>query len=424
MNSTNVNVVVNPLPIVTVSGATVCANTTINLTANGGASYSWSGPGGYTSTAQNPIIPNATLGMIGSYSVTVTDANGCVSGASTNVFVNPLPTPTAFNNGPICQGQQLALGANGGINYTWSGPGGFFASTQSTTFTATSFNMSGAYTITASDALGCLGTAVTNVVVNALPNVSIISSPNKGCAPLCVTFTCATSPGASCSWAFGDGGSASGINAGQCYQTAGDYTLSASVTDLNGCSNIGTYNTFIYPIPVADFNHAPLKPIINIDPDVTFTDASYNATIAGWNWYFMNNAQYQSTQQNPTFVYTEPGTYAVALVVKSDKGCMDTIVKTIVVGEDYGIYVPNAFTPNGDGINDIFQPKGFGVVKYALRIFDRWGEELFYTEEFAKGWDGTIKGITAKNDVYTWKINATSVFGKAHELSGHVTLYK
>jgi gliding motility-associated-like protein len=183
----------------------------------------------------------------------------------------------------------------------------------------------------------------------------------------------------------------------------------------------------IYPQPVADFNHAPIKPIENQDPYVTFTDASYGTPIVSWNWYFMNTAQYTSIVQNPTFPYTEPGTYPVALVVKSDKGCYDTIVRPIVVGEDFGIYVPNAFTPNGDGINDVFQPKGFGVTKYELNIFDRWGEKVFSTSEFEQGWDGTFQGrgkIIAEEGSYTWLINATSVFGKSHELKGHVILMK
>jgi gliding motility-associated-like protein len=144
----------------------------------------------------------------------------------------------------------------------------------------------------------------------------------------------------------------------------------------------------------------------------------------------MNTAQHTSIEQNPTFAYTEPGTYPVVLVVKSDRGCTDTLVRPLVVGEDFGIYVPNAFTPNEDGINDIFQPKGFGVTKYELNIFDRWGERVFHTTDFEEGWNGTMQ---SKNDVkygileegvYTWLINATSVFGKSHELKGHVTLMK
>lgn len=126
-------------------------------------------------------------------------------------------------------------------------------------------------------------------------------------------------------------------------------------------------------------------------------------------------------------MYSEPGTYAVALVVKSDHGCVDTIVRPLVVGEDFGIYVPNAFTPNEDGLNDIFRPKGFGVVKYELQIFDRWGERIFHTKDMNEGWDGKYQGRggdIVEEGAYTWLINVTSVFGKAHELKGHVTLIK
>ncbi|HRD40580.1 MAG TPA: gliding motility-associated C-terminal domain-containing protein, partial [Bacteroidia bacterium] len=143
--------------------------------------------------------------------------------------------------------------------------------------------------------------------------------------------------------------------------------------------------------------------------------------------YFMNTAQYTSVQQNPTFMYTEPGNYVVALVVKSDKGCIDTILRPLVVGEDFGIYVPNAFTPNSDGLNDVFQPKGFGVVDYELFVFDRWGEKVFSTKKFEEGWDGTFQGRGNKGceqGTYTWLIRCTSVFSKAHELKGHVTLIR
>ena len=422
-NSTTINVVVNTLPVVGISGATVCANTAINLNANGGINYSWSGPAGFTSNVQSPVIPNANPGMAGVYNVTVTNGNGCVNNNFTNVIVNPMPTPTAFNSGPLCINQLLNLSANGGLTYSWSGPGGFFSTSQSPTLTATSTNMSGNYTVTVTDNIGCTGTAVTLINIYSPPNVAIVAGVNKGCAPLCVTFTCVTSPGASVNWSFGDGASAGGVSTNNCFKTASNYTVNVGVTDVNGCTNSNTFPVNVYPNPIADFNFAPLRPIENVD-EVIFTDASYAATIASWNWYLTNNSNNQSNLQNPHFVYPEMGTYPVVLVVKSDKGCMDTIIKVITIGEDYGIYVPNAFTPNGDGLNDIFQPKGFGVSKYEFSIFDRWGEKIFLTNSFDKGWDGTINGLNAKDDVYAWRIKLTNVFGKSHELTGHVTLIK
>jgi gliding motility-associated-like protein len=431
INSTTTPVIVNALPIISMSSSTICINQNINLGATGGTTYNWNGPLGYTSSAQNPVIPAAQPNMGGVYTVTVTDVNNCSSTSNTIVVVNPLPSPTASNNSPACIGSIFSLVGNGGLTYSWSGPNGFFSSSQSPSVIATSASQSGNYTLTVSDNIGCTNTAVTPVSVNASPVSNIISSANSACAPHCVTFTVSSSSQIqTASWSYNGSNVTNGTNTQYCFTTSGIFTVTANVVDANNCSGSSTYTVNIYPIPVADFNFAPLKPIINIDPEVQFTDASHSANIVSWNWYFMNTAQYTSIMQNPTFPYTEPGTYPVALVVKSDHGCIDTIVKPLVVGEDFGIYVPNAFTPNADGLNDIFQPKGFGIVKYELNIFDRWGEKVFSTKEFEKGWDGTmqskkdVKYGIIEDGVYSWIINVTSVFGKSHELTGHVTLIK
>jgi gliding motility-associated-like protein len=655
-NTANVNVVVNSLPVIAVSNPTNCVNTTINLTSNGGTTYSWTGPNTFTSNVQNPNIPSAQLNMSGTYIVTVTNANGCVNTANANVTVLPLPIPNIASNSPVCAGQTLNLFGSGGANYAWSGPGytgptqnptinnvtaaanGVYTllvssgtCTASTTFTVVInplpvFNFTGSnvlcngqsngtstvnvtvgtgpfnynwstipsqttqdasnltagtysctvtdangctsisstqitqpsiftvivnsattsacantpinvnavgaggtgpynynwvsgpssslypvneitagnynYVVNATDAFncpataninltffpqptvtatsatlcagqttnltasgantyiwqpgnitgasypfsgnnsinitvvgtanGCSNSANTAILVNPNPSASINTSSNRGCAPSCVTFTAGGSSNiTSYGWLVNGVGISGSQNANYCFPESGTYTLGLSVYDNNGCTGVAPpVSIDVYPNPVADFNHAPIKPIINQDPFVTFTDASYGTPIVSWNWYFMNTAQYTSIEQNPTFAYTEPGTYPVVLVVKSDKGCSDTLIRPLIVGEDFGIYVPNSFTPNNDGINDIFQPKGFGVTKYELNIFDRWGEKVFSTKDFEKGWDGTMQ---SKNDVkygileegtYSWIITCTSVFGKAHELKGHVILMK
>lgn len=425
VNYTTTSLVVNPLPAITVVGSTVCANTNITLSATGGNVFNWSGPGGFTSTQQNPVIPNATVPMTGVYNVTVTNSNGCVNYASTQVFVNPMPTPSATNTGPLCINNVFMLSGTGGLTYQWSGPNGFFSTSQNPTLTATSTGFSGQYTLTASDAIGCLGTAVTTVVVNDVPAVSILATNNQGCVPLCPTFTCSTSSGATITWLFANGVTGTGITSSTCYDIPANYVVTSNVTDANGCSNNSTFTVNAYPIPVADFNYAPIKPIEN--DDITFTDASYGATIAGWNWYFMSTASQQSTEQNPVFIYTEAGAYAITLIAKSDQGCIDTVTKTILVGQDFGIFVPNAFTPNGDGLNDIFFAKGFGIVSFKMEIFDRWGEKVFTGNNINDAWDGTYQlkgGKIVQDGVFSWRIELTDVYGKSKELTGHVTLIK
>jgi len=429
INFTTTTAVVNPLPAISISGSTVCANQTINLGATGGTIYNWNGPSGFTSSSQNPSIPNANPSMGGVYSVTVTDVNNCTSTSNTVVVVNPIPTPNANNNSPICTGQSFALSATGGLTYSWVGPNGFASTAQNPLINTSTTNMSGTYSVTVFDNIGCGATAVTNVTVNPLPNPSIIANNTFGCAPLCATFTVTNSMALqSVVWSVNGGNGANGNTYENCFNAAGLFTVTAGVTDINGCSNTTSYLVDVYPIPVADFNFAPIKPIVNHD-EVTFTDASHSATIAAWNWYFYSTAANTSNAQHPTFYYPEAGTYPVTLVVKSDKGCVDTITKIIVVGEDFGIYIPNAFTPNGDGLNDFFQPKGFGIKEYELDIFDRWGERIFNTKVFEEGWDGKHHrgidyGTYCKDGVYAWKIKVVNVFGEAKYYTGHVTLLK
>ena len=401
-----------------------CAGTAISANANAGGgtapyNYSWSqGP-----TAANISINETNPGSYG-YTVTLTDANNCTISANINLTFHPQPTITA-TSATVCAGQTAVLTAQGGNTYLWQ-PGNITGSTY--TFSAQN-NMNVSVT---GEANGCSNSANTMIYVNPLPNANITTNISSGCVPMCFNYSSSsTSNITSYSWFVNGAGLSSNASGNHCFTTPANYTLNLSVTDNNGCSNNSNPLVLaVHPQPVADFNHAPIKPIINIDGEVHFTDASYGATITSWNWYFMNTTQYTSTQQNPSFLYTEPGTYAVALVVKSDKGCTDTLVRPLIVGEDYGLYVPNAFTPNADGLNDIFQPKGFGIVKYQLQIFDRWGERIYETKEINAGWDGTYHGKevnygkTIEEGVYTWLINVTNVFGKAHELKGHVTLIK
>jgi len=118
--------------------------------------------------------------------------------------------------------------------------------------------------------------------------------------------------------------------------------------------------------------------------------------------------------------------YNVFLAVRNQYGCKDTITKLVDIGPNYTFYIPNAFTPNDDGVNDYFTGKGIGIKTYKMWIFDRWGEMVCYTEDIAKGWNGTIKGnhIDVKMDIYQYKVIISDVNNKQHEYVGHVSLIK
>ena len=425
-NTTTQNVVVNALPSPVANGTTVCFGTNANLTASGGTSYAWNGPNGFLSASQNPVVIGVTNASIGQYTVIVTDANTCTNTAFVIVNVSPIPSPTATSNGTVCLNGIINLNGFGGNTYSWAGPNNFFSTNAAPTVSASSISTGGVYTLTAYSGANCSATETVNMVVNPLPTGAIIGV-NKGCAPFCTVFTCtSTSVIQNYNWNLGNGG---GFNNGNsiinnCYTTAGIYTISTVLTDVNGCINTVTFTAEAYPKPNADFSYVLGEPQLNNSSEANFTDNSSGAVITNWNWYFTNTNQNQSTQQNPTFVYSDIGEYLIALVVKSNYGCLDTVLKPITISEDFGIWIPNAFTPTEDGINDVFQPKGYGILKYNITIYDRWGEKLYASKNIFEGWDGTYNGQLCKDDVYIWKITVTNIFHKQKDYVGHVSLIR
>jgi gliding motility-associated-like protein len=131
-----------------------------------------------------------------------------------------------------------------------------------------------------------------------------------------------------------------------------------------------------------------------------------------------------SDQESPTFTYRDSGTYEVKLVVSNDAGCVDsTIIKVVVRGLET-FYLPTAFTPNQDGLNELFMPKynGQSPLGYEMRIFNRWGEEIFFSNQWEKGWDGYYMGKKVPAEIYICKIRFFSRTGKASDLISSVTV--
>ena len=162
----NTTVVVNPSPGVTISSnSPICTGGTLNISLTGSFSYLWTGPNGFTSTQQNVVIPNATSANAGTYFYTVTGVNGCISVSNTGFTVNPSPTATANNNGPVCVGNTLTLTSSGGSSYSWTGANGFASTLQNPGITNVTSAHAGTYTVTVSGSNGCMANATTLVIV-------------------------------------------------------------------------------------------------------------------------------------------------------------------------------------------------------------------------------------------------------------------
>ena len=411
----------------------VCDGTATAIASGGtpggaGYSYSWNTP-----PVQTTLI--ATGLCAGSYIFTVTDTNNCKDTASVIITQPPPLAIMPFAPANFCVNGSttltaIATGGNGGYNYVWDAPGSpAFANTASVTVTPTGTIT---YTVNATDSKGCIAPPDT-VTLFPLPTVVFNSVMNQGCAPLCVSFTDASNISSGTivgwDWDFGDGSIHSASqNPEHCFSTAGQYSITLTATTDHGC--IATFTNVnmvtVFANPVAAFSPTP-NPADVLDPTITMNNQS-SSDVNYWHWNFGDNTTLSPTTSSPVHVYskTDTGSYLATLIVHNANGCYDTVAHEIFIGPAFTFFIPNAFTPNGDGTNDYFFGSGTGIIKYDLWIFDRWGNMIFHGDALNDKWDGKANGgaSEAQIDVYIWKVTLTDVFNKKHDYIGTVTLVK
>ena len=422
---TGVVATMGPITSVDCFGASTGDATATFAGGNGPYTISWN-----TTPAQTSAT--ATGLSAGTYIVTATDADGCTSTATAIVTQPPLLTLTAIAApASVCAGQPVTLtGTAGGgtatYTYVWT-PGNLAGATQ--TFIPPA---SGTVTCDVTDANGCTATATTTITVNPIPVAGFVGDQLSGCAPLCVNFSDQTTLGSGTitqwAWDFGDQASATTQNPNHCYTAAGVYTVSLTVTSNAGCTNTITMNNYIdvFGIPTAAFTAGP-QPTTELNPTINFTDLSIGAVT--WDLSFGDMIPASTSQvQNPVFTYTAAACYDVVLEVSSVNGCTDSTVNEVCIDPDVSIYVPNTFTPNEDGINEVFFAQGIGIDpdRFELWVFDRWGNLIYYTNDMNDGWDGKVQGSSklCQEDTYVWKIKCVDLLEKKHSLIGHVNLIR
>lgn len=405
---------------------------TATVTASGGIalngySYSWSSTPAQASAA-------ATGLCAGTYTCTITDDNNCTS-TTTVTITEPTPLVITPFAPVLCVTATATLtasatGGNGGYSYTWDAPSNpAFATTATATLNV---NTSSTYTVNATDMNGCTAPPVT-VSLFPVPIVLFNADTLAGCQPLCVNFTDATNPNGGTitnwDWNFGDGSEhATTPNIQHCYTAPGQYTVSLVVTSANGCIAGDTVNNMItvFANPIADFNPSP-NPANVLEPAITFNNAS-SSDVNYWNWNFGDGSSLLTGVSSPEHEFPKDtsGTYTVTLIVQNTNGCYDTVARPVIIDPEFTFFIPNAFSPNNDGINDTFYGSGVGIIGYDLWIFDRWGNMIFYSDQLTKGWDGKVNGGEANSqiDVYVWKVKLTDIFNKKHNYIGTVTIVR
>ncbi len=279
------------------------------------------------------------------------------------------------------------------------------------------------------DINGCSHDTIKNVRYFPVPAL-IVVAPSEfiGCQPARITFVNLSFPidtTYKILWDFGDGKTGRGISPTHIYNDLGLFTVSLQITSPIGCRTDTVYPNLISVLasPVAGFEYSPQQPT-NLEPDVQFTDKSVGAV--KWKWIFGN--QGSSTDQSPFFSFPDTGVHEIVQIVYHQSGCPDTLIKRIDVIPEVKYHLPNAFTPNGDGVNDYFRGAGIldGATGFSMTIWNRYGEKLFETDDPKAEWNGRKNntGNISPQGVYIVVVNYTDPRGKQVELKGFATLLK
>jgi gliding motility-associated-like protein len=407
-------------PVITVNNPTICVGASTVLTASGAFpdyTYTW-----------QPVASNSFSILVAPLSTSIYTVNagfkGCTTVTTGTVTVRYPPTLSVNNPTIRCSGGSATLIANStpsaNVSYKWS---------AGTSLTNTLFlNVASTSVCTVTAGInGCTISATATITVKS-PTAAVtgFSYPEPFCAgtadvlPENVTgFT----PGGKY---FSTGLILDSIT-GKIDLSASppgtyDVIYSVPVTNCN-LSDSSKAAVTIYPRPKADFDFSPQSPLVNTD-QVIFTDASTGEAITQWSWFFIDNNGHRSNNKKVPYVFTEAGAVPIALVISNTWGCVDSIVKVVHVDPDFAVYIPNAFTPNKDGRNELFGPVMTGVKNFTFAIFDRWGEKILETNNADRSWDGEYKGESCKQDIYVWKLSLLTESNLEKNLTGHVLLYR
>jgi gliding motility-associated-like protein len=396
----SVQVAVSPNPSLELGpDTTTCSGTpvVIGVPSQAGLSYQWTG-GATSSTIQ--------VAGSGQYFLTVTASSGCSVTDSITVTLNTSPEPLEVLRGSqtICENQftSFKVLSRSGEQYNWTGPNGFSAVGDSI-LVGTGYSSTGTFTVQA--VIGnCSGTAQSfDLVYKALPTLSV-DYDSLVCKGKFKDVSAQATPGSLILWSNLSSGPQTQLSVGKQWVSA----------ELNGCV---VSDTFLIRNagPTAGFITSPVDSLLEVFREVSFIDQ----TVAGirpltsWSWD-MGSAGF-STEQNPRRTYSSDGLIDVRLIVLDQAGCSDTVVKTLVIGPPRGWFIPNLFTPNGDGDNDqLFIRDLEKFPGTSLRVVSRWGKVEADIADYKNDWTG--EGLD--EGIYFYTVRRSD----GREFSGYIEL--
>ncbi len=453
-DSTSRTITIYPQPIANFGLEEVCLNQSILFSDSsviaGSAFSSWEwnfGDSSAVNTTQSPVYVYANPGTY-NIKLVVTTTDGCMDSTAKSTTVHPLPV-AQFSTSPaldgICDQTPLQFTDASTIAvpdiiqaWIWDLDNGSAAVlSQNTSYL---YGSPGSYSVELKvvSGFGCTDSVTKTVTINPKPTVNFSGSPVAGCEPLCIAFidSSLVSSGNNVQWVWS---AANGTITGNsqnfeyCFNNDAPvlpalYDITLTVTTDSGCVTTLTKPNYItvYPLPEAGFTTDPEMTTV-MNPVFSVVDLSIGAD--SWSWDFGDG---DTANGPPPLSHTyaaDTATYLMRLITTTQYGCRDTAYKSVVIGADFSFFIPNAFTPNDDGVNDFFFGKGIGIAEYELFIFDRWGNRVFYGNNIPvedASWNGKVDNgkEIAQMDVYVWKVLLTDIYGKKHKFRGTVTLVR
>ena len=407
----------------------------------GATQYFWDfGDGGAANVSQpaHTFVNNSASDTTFVVTLVAVSASGCSDTTTVGVDVYPMPVADfavdpASQTYPATTVNITNLSTYGNAaTTTWNmGDGTIY---EGPTPPAHSYDTWGTYFITASIDNGyCADIATSSVEILAPNPVADFSGGGEGCAPLLVDFDNESTHGVGYFWDFGDGSSTTETNPVHVYNTPGVYNVRLVATGYEGVMDeVIHYATVeVFPTAIAAFTASPNQ-VVAPDESVYFVNGS-SADVTQWLWDFGDGML--SINPTPVHSYDEPGIYTVSLTVNNAFNCPSSITVENAVEAIAGGFMrfPTAFTPSPGGApdgtydpmsydNDIFHPQHQGIVHYDLRVFNKWGEMIFVSNDPNIGWNGRVNGELARQDVYAWRASATFSDGHSVTKAGDVTL--
>ena len=368
----------------------------------------------------------------GTYNVTlnIISDKGCESNIvkETKVFDIPiidftseqfcLGTPTYFTNF-----SNIDMGSI--VNWEWEFSDGM--ATASFGHPTHTFSSSGTYavTLTGTSDFGCASSFKKNITIIALP-IANFTADATACLGDEIRFTDKStntnSTIATWEWNLGDGTIFTVQNPTHQYEYAQTFDVSLSVISVEGCKHDTTVLSAVtvFNNPVSDFR-ASTYSTTELNSEIKF----YNTSVGAFSYFWDFDAGVVSTEENPTVEFGGIGSYEVLLHVISVNGCESEMIKNINIYPEYALYTPNAFTPNGDGNNDVFLAEGNGITSFEMQVFDRWGGVVFESSDIEYGWDGLdASNNTVGTGKYMYHIALYDYNGKLWIYNGELNLMR